>query len=364
MFSVKKTHQRCVLFSILFVFALFAACGGESGAAHSEAACEQEKESQSQKPTAASDSEQSRFNKLKEEYNSSLELYNADVAKLNQFAAALEELGLTAPETYAEAEELTEDYEEYNIHDSDLSELENNVREITVFQENFSAHFDEMAVVAYNSIVEDYNILATEYANTIENCVIEYVADFPQTVDQMKAVTARSEISEVEEIAVICEQISQLQEETANLAGWLLIANQIINPEEQWVLERLKGIDTIIGVQAVSTKNDPNGLLGKEGGYTSCIYFAVSGVSEGKLSGDTIIATGTDGGGAIEIYETKEYALNRCDYLSQFDGTLLYSGSYTILGTMVIRTSYRLNDTEQIELTDQIIRVMTAYTEE
>ena len=77
------------------------------------------------------------------------------------------------------------------------------------------------------------------------------------------------------------------------------------------------------------------------------------------MKGDSIIAKGTDAGGAIEVYKTLEDALNRCDYLSQFDGTLLYSGSYTIVGTIVIRTSYKLTDEQQVELTNNIMQAFT-----
>ena len=64
----------------------------------------------------------------------------------------------------------------------------------------------------------------------------------------------------------------------------------------------------------------------------------------------------------IDVYkrQTLQSALNRCDYLSQFDGTLLYSGSYAIIGTCVIRTSYKLNDQEQVDLTNDIVKALKA----
>ena len=50
---------------------------------------------------------------------------------------------------------------------------------------------------------------------------------------------------------------------------------------------------------------------------------------------------------------------NRVSYLAGFDNTILYSGSYAIVGTMVIRTSYLLTDEEQYNLTDAITRAVT-----
>ena len=41
------------------------------------------------------------------------------------------------------------------------------------------------------------------------------------------------------------------------------------------------------------------------------------------------------------------------------DGTLLYSGSYAIIGTMVIRTSYKLSDNQQVKLTNDITKALT-----
>ena len=69
---------------------------------------------------------------------------------------------------------------------------------------------------------------------------------------------------------------------------------------------------------------------------------------------------GTDAGGAIEVYATAEEAQARCEYLSGFDGTILYSGSYAIVGTMVIRTSYKLDNNQQMALTRSITRELTA----
>lgn len=160
----------------------------------------------------------------------------------------------------------------------------------------------------------------------------------------------------VEELTkIIDEQVAQNDE----LIGNYLVVNQITVPSEEWIEERLGEISYITKAEAVTKDHDPNGLLGKEGGYVACIYFAVGGIDARSIPGDNIIDKGTDAGGAIEIYDSGEYALNRCDYLSQFDGTILYSGSYTAVGTMVIRTSYKLNDKQQVVLTDSIISKLT-----
>ena len=98
--------------------------------------------------------------------------------------------------------------------------------------------------------------------------------------------------------------------------------------------------------------------MGKEHGYISCVYFTVKGIELNRDSTDPV-DLGTDGGGSIEVYATLEDAEERCKYLAQFDDTILYSGSYAIVGTMVIRTSYVLTNEQQFYLTDKIIKQFT-----
>ena len=58
---------------------------------------------------------------------------------------------------------------------------------------------------------------------------------------------------------------------------------QITAPKESFVIERLKGIKGITGVAAVTEDNDPNGHLGKQGGYTAQIFFAYDAVDKSEL---------------------------------------------------------------------------------
>ena len=98
-------------------------------------------------------------------------------------------------------------------------------------------------------------------------------------------------------------------------------------------------------------------MLEKDGGYIGCIYFSLGALSD--ADNQSAIDKGVDGGGAIEIYESVEDAKARCKYLSQYDSTIFYSGSYVIVGTMVIRVSYLLNALEQFDVTNSIILLFT-----
>ena len=68
---------------------------------------------------------------------------------------------------------------------------------------------------------------------------------------------------------------------------------------------------------------------------------------------------GKDGGGCIEVYKNIHDAKTRCDYLKSFDGSILPTGSYSLIGTMIVRTSYQLDDASQYNLTDEIFSSLT-----
>ena len=129
---------------------------------------------------------------------------------------------------------------------------------------------------------------------------------------------------------------------------------QVTAPTETFVIERVQAVSGVTGVSAATEENDPNGQLGKQGGYTAQIYFAYDKVSASAVSGNSIIEKGTDGGGSIEVYNTVEDAEKRDTYLASFDGGIFASGSHKILGTMVVRTSSKLTASQQKELETNI----------
>lgn len=217
-----------------------------------------------------------------------------------------------------------------------------------------------------NEAGSDYNILAKAYVDISQQTELKNIADIPDAEQLNYRPLYEEGISGMLSFVTkgqlpfgIQKQTEQIRNETDLLAEAYLIAEQITNPAEDWVTDRLKQVEGINGCQAVTRDRDPNMYLGKEGGYTACIYFSAAEIDPETVDGSDLIAKGTDAGGAVEVYQTVEDARNRCEYLAGFDQTLMYSGSYLILGTMVIRTSYQLSDQEQIEYTDRITRKMT-----
>lgn len=133
----------------------------------------------------------------------------------------------------------------------------------------------------------------------------------------------------------------------------------VTNPSEAFVIERLQGVDGVGDISAVTEDNDPNGQLGKAGGYTAMVYFTSPLVNQGNVYGSTVIEKGCDGGGAIEVYATVDDANKRNDYLGTFDGGILSSGSHNVVGTVVVRTSDELTASQQKQLEAAIVEALT-----
>ncbi len=133
----------------------------------------------------------------------------------------------------------------------------------------------------------------------------------------------------------------------------------VTNPSEAFIIERLQGVEGIGEISAVTEDNDPNGQLGKEGGYTATIYFTSPMVDQSEVIGNTVIEKGTDGGGAVEVYANADDANKREDYLSAFDGSIFSSGSHEVIGTVLIRTSDKLTASQQEQMESAIKEALT-----
>lgn len=220
------------------------------------------------------------------------------------------------------------------------------------------------ATKKYNIAVKEYNNEAEKYNEAAEKASLDNIDGLPVKADTLGSVS-ESYFGVIKSLlngnskAKIKKDISKLEEMSKMLAENAKVAEQVTVPEEVWLINRLQSVDGIKDIVPVTKDNDPNGMLNKEDGYVSCAYFSYDKVDNSSVPGENVIDKGTDCGGAVEIYGTLQAAQNRVSYLAGFDNTILYSGSYAIVGTMVIRTSYLLTDEEQYNLTDAITRVVT-----
>lgn len=155
-------------------------------------------------------------------------------------------------------------------------------------------------------------------------------------------------------------EIKNLKDKTEAVENSFKQLAQITNPTEDFIILKLQQLADIGEIAPVTEENDPNGNLNKAGGYTATVYFSHKNVNKEDIFGSDLIDKGTDAGGSIEVYPTEEDAYRRNDYLSGFDGSALSSGSHTVIGTLVVRTSDKLTATQQKELEKDLIKVLTS----
>lgn len=160
------------------------------------------------------------------------------------------------------------------------------------------------------------------------------------------------------------DELTSLSTAYTNLENSKKQYKQVVNPSEEFVMQRILTVDDVADARAVTEDQDPNENLHKAGGYTSTIYFESKTVNQsdvyvsGKYA-DVLIDKGTDAGGAIEVYENVEDAEKRRDYLATFDGTIFANGTHTVIGTVLVRTSNELTATQQKELEQKVIDALT-----
>lgn len=198
-----------------------------------------------------------------------------------------------------------------------------------------------------NTIPELENAISTAKTEIID------IPQMPSNIDEIEATTAELQQVDLE------DAINELVAKETALSESIEKMKLVTNPSETYVIERLQGVSSVGEIAAVTEDNDPNGHLGKAGGYTAAVYFMSPLVNQADVIGDGVIDSGTDGGGCIEVYANAEDANERNDYLANFDGSVLASGSHKVIGTVLVRTSNELKASQQAELEAQIIEALT-----
>jgi hypothetical protein len=235
---------------------------------------------------------------------------------------------------------------------------------------------------------------------------------------------AKGKIPAVPEVPDFSEEINEVGTAQKNYENSIRMLANITKPSDRFVKERLGRIKTVIQAEAVTPENDPNGLLGKKDGYIGCVYFLDESVDQSLLpkeafskkekkekkdtadeamsadtaatvseatsadtagteteaeasSADTaataaeavpaaregaadVVMIGTAGGGAVEVFASREEAEKRAEYISFFEGSVMDAGSCTVEGTCLIRTSKYLSGDQQEKLTKKIREALLA----
>ena len=161
------------------------------------------------------------------------------------------------------------------------------------------------------------------------------------------------------------DKTQALKDAEAALSNSIEQRKLVTAPSEAFVIERLRGIDGVGEIAALTEETDNNGLLGKAGTYYAKIDFASPWIKDpySIYSGRSVAENSTDGGGSVEVFETEELAQKRNDYLGAFDGGMFASGSHKVLGTLIVRTSDELTASQQKKLEADIIASLTRLEE-
>lgn len=212
----------------------------------------------------------------------------------------------------------------------------------------------ELLVATEELPLDPNTIPALENAIATAKTEIVEIPQMPSSVEEIDAATA--ELQQID----LGDAISALSASETALSESIAKMKLVTNPSESYVIERLQGVDGVGDIAAVTEDNDPNGRLGKTGGYTAAVYFMSPLVDQADVSGNGVIDKGTDGGGCIEVYANAEDADERNDYLAAFDGGILASGSHKVVGTVLVRTSDKLKASQQADLEARIIEALTA----
>ena len=167
------------------------------------------------------------------------------------------------------------------------------------------------------------------------------------------AIASAKEAKDDDAYTKVTEDISVAQKAYEDSVKQL---KQITNPEESFLIERCKTVEGITDVEAATEDTDVNNIMNKPGGYTSYIAMRSDLITDDYYSGMSPVEAGTDGGAVIEAFPTVEDAKAREEYLAGFDADGAFaSGSHTVVGTLLVRTSNELKASQQKELEQKII---------
>lgn len=214
---------------------------------------------------------------------------------------------------------------------------------------------DSETLVSEGKTALDETLLpALETSISETKTVKQEVPDMPDTAEDI--------LTTVETMKAVdyTDAMTKLSDSKAALEKSIKQYELVDNPSEAYVIECLGKVEHVADISAVTEDNDPNGNLNKPGGYTATVYYSDDRISlDSSVYGTSVIDQGTGGGGAIEVYATAEDAEKRRDYLATYDGGIFASGTHTVVGTVLVRTSNELKASEQQDMEAKLIAALT-----
>lgn len=188
------------------------------------------------------------------------------------------------------------------------------------------------------------------------------IPDMPSSTEEIRAV------AESMKSVDFSHHVSTLEVKRLSFENAIKQLEQITAPAEDFIIERLKLVSTIIDTAAATADADPDGMLGQDGGYRSAVFFSDSRVDQEALSRqgrytNEILDKGTDAGGTVEVFDSVEAATERSRQLDEIalgQTAQAGTGKHHVLQTIVIRTSALLTEAQHNDLVDSI---KTAFLE-
>ena len=127
----------------------------------------------------------------------------------------------------------------------------------------------------YNSAVEQYNLLVSEYNEAVTLICIDNINGMPPVLEPLakenESYEANAEVVEggSNDKEKIVADAAFIRDMTSQVEMLVKIARQIKAPDGDWISSRISAITGITGCQQVTEELDPDGLLGKDGGYVA-----------------------------------------------------------------------------------------------
>ena len=278
------------------------------------------------------------------DYNEAAEAFNAKVGEINGAAEAVEEANAAFDEAL-DAVQARIDSEPIPADPDTLTAVQDALAAAREARAEVPARLDERAetLSVWDGLSQgEAEALAAQAARDAQALRARELPEIAQTPDYSEALAAVD--AALEPYAASVEAI-----------------RPVVAPSDEYVSERLLTVSTVAAVNGVTEGHDPNGNLGKDGGYIGCIFWRDSRISvwsfrlnPGSDRNDPV-DVGTQGGGCVEIYQTQKEAQNREVYLSRFKNQI---GAYTVLGSLVIRVSDQLSKSKQNQLLEEVVQAL------
>lgn len=303
------------------------------------------------------------------DYEDSAERREVCQAEIDHSASYEEAISLMDKMEYQSALELFEDLGGYKDSVEKRAECEKAIDIMDSYKSSKAALDKKNAELT--SIISECDWLVADHAIALDETTLpsletatseakSKIVNFPDLPENIESASA--DIADMDSVSyddVIADVQAKRQAYEKSVKQYQLV----LAPSEAYVISCLKSVPNIVDISAVTEDNDPNGNLNKSGGYTAQVYFSSDLVDQSLVFGNSVIEKGTDCGGSIEVYASPEEAQKREEYLASFDGGIFASGSHTVIGSVLIRTSNNLTASQQKETEQNIMSALTFIEE-